>query len=91
MNKTTLIETLSRQTGLDRHMLEVVLGNTFRTIEAALARGEPVAISGFGTFSVKQRAARRGRNPRTGEPIAIPASRGIAFKAARAWREKMLC
>ncbi len=89
MNRTALIESLSRRTGLDRHLLEVAFGSALRIIQESLTRGETVALSGFGTFTVRQRAARQGRNPRTGGPIAIPASRSVSFKAAKAWREQL--
>ena len=57
------------------------------TVSEALARGESVSISGFGTFSVRERAAREGRNPRMGEAITIAASKVASFKAAKGLRE----
>ena len=59
----------------------------FSTIADALAGGETVAITGFGTFSIKSRPARQGRNPRTGENITIAASNRPSFKAGKTLRE----
>ncbi|WP_144395760.1 HU family DNA-binding protein, partial [Pseudomonas sp. Kh7] len=56
-------------------------------IEQALSQGEEVALIGFGTFKVTERAARTGRNPKTGEPIQIAASKSPAFKAGKALKE----
>ena len=89
MNKSDLINNVSSQTGIDRHMLEVVFGRIFGVIESSLSAGDQVAIHGFGTFSVKTRAARQGRNPRTGEAISIPESRVVIFKPAKALKESM--
>ena len=89
MNKSDVINSVSQQTGVDRHMLEVVFGRIFATIETALGEGDQVAVHGFGTFSVKTRAARQGRNPRTGEALTIPESRVVVFKPAKGLKESM--
>lgn len=89
MNKSDLINSVSQQTGVDRHILEVMLGRVFNTIETALHEGDQVALHGFGTFSVKTRAARQGRNPRTGEALTIPESRVVVFKPAKALKDTM--
>ena len=68
-----LVTPLAAQTAIDILLTEIA---------EALARGEKVTIRGFGTFSTTQRAARVGRNPRTGEPVDIPASRSVSFKAS---------
>ena len=65
--------------------VEAVLG----TITEALKSGDAVTLSGFGSFVAKVRAARTGRNPRTGEPVAIPASRAPAFKAGKALKDAL--
>lgn len=88
MTKTELLKNLAESSGLNRDMLEVVFGKTIKAIEETLMRGEQVSIPDFGTFSVKTRKAREGRNPRTGEPLLIPESRVVAFKAARGLRER---
>ncbi len=89
MNKSELIEELAQKTAMERNALEVIVNKMFQTIEEALVRDERVSIAGFGIFSVKHRSARQGRNPRTGEPIAIAASRAPGFKAAKALRDRL--
>ena len=87
MNKNELVDAVSERTGLAKsdaaRAVEAVLG----TITETLQKGDQVALSGFGTFVAKSRAARTGRNPRTGESIAIPASRAPAFKAGKALKD----
>jgi nucleoid DNA-binding protein len=56
---------------------------TFETVRSALARGEKVVISNFGTFRVKARRPRVGRNPKTGEQVSVPTRRGVRFKASK--------
>jgi DNA-binding protein HU-beta len=65
--------------------VEAVLGS----ITESLQKGDAVALSGFGSFVAKSRAARTGRNPRTGEPVAIPSSRAPAFKAGKALKDAL--
>ena len=89
MNKNELIESVAERTGLAKsdaaRAVEAVLG----TLTEALKRGDTVALSGFGTFLSKERAARTGRNPRTGESIAIPASRVPSFKAGKGLKDAL--
>ena len=89
MNKNELIEAVAERTGLAKsdaaRAVEAVLG----TLTEALKRGDTVALSGFGTFLSKERAARTGRNPRTGESIAIPASRVPSFKAGKGLKDAL--
>ena len=89
MNKNELVEVVSERTGLAKSVsaraVEAVLG----AITETLRKGEQVALSGFGTFVAKTRAARTGRNPRTGEPVAIPASRAPAFKAGKGLKDAL--
>jgi DNA-binding protein HU-beta len=89
VNKNELIESVAERTGLAKsdaaRAVEAVLG----TLTEALKRGDAVALSGFGTFLSKERAARTGRNPRTGESIAIPASRVPAFKAGKGLKDAL--
>ncbi len=89
MNKNELVEVVSERTGLAKsdsaRAVEAVLG----AITETLRKGEQVALSGFGTFVAKTRAARTGRNPRTGEPVAIPASRAPAFKAGKGLKDAL--
>jgi len=89
VNKNDLIDAVAERTGLAKsdaaRAVEALLG----TITETLQRGDQVALAGFGSFSAKVRAARTGRNPRTGEPIAIPASRAPAFKAGKGLKDAL--
>ena len=89
MNKNDLVDAVSERTGLAKsdaaRAVEAVLG----AITDTLKKGETVALSGFGSFVAKTRAARSGRNPRTGETIAIPASRAPAFKAGKGLKDAL--
>ena len=87
MNKTELIAAVAEKTGLTKKDAERVVTATFETVTATLAKGEKVAVSGFGNFEVKAREARVGRNPRTKETIEIPATKLPAFKAAKALKD----
>ena len=87
MNKTELIAAVAEKTGLTKKDAERVVNATFETVTASLAKGEKVAVAGFGNFEVKTREARVGRNPRTKETIQIPATRLPAFKAAKALKD----
>ena len=87
MNKTELIAAVAAKAGLTKKDAERVVNATVDTIVEALAKGDKVAISGFGNFEVKAREARVGRNPRTKETIQIPATRLPAFKAAKALKD----
>jgi DNA-binding protein HU-beta len=89
VNKNDLVDAVAERTGLAKsdaaRAVEAVLG----TVTETLQKGDQVALSGFGTFVVKARAARTGRNPRTGESIAIAASRVPAFKAGKALKDAL--
>lgn len=79
MNKGELIERVTQKTGLSRSEAENAVRAITSTIEEALASGESVTFTGFGRFSVSDRAARQGVNPRTGEPMSIAASKAPRF------------
>ena len=87
MNKAELASHVAAETSATRAAAERMVGAVFSAIGDALARDEPVAIAGFGKFAVRSRAARTGRNPQTGEPVDIAASRAPSFKAAKALRD----
>ena len=87
MNKTELIAAVAEKVGMTKKDAERVINATFESITASLAKGDKVAVSGFGNFEVKNREARVGRNPRTKETIQIPATRLPAFKAAKALKD----
>lgn len=89
MNKTELIEAIVSETGLKKKDAEAALAATIGAIETALAKGEKVQLVGFGTFETKARAAREGRNPKTGETIKIAASKYPAFSAGKAFKDKV--
>lgn len=89
MTKTELVAAAAEKTGLTKKDAECLISAAFDTITEKLAQGERVQISGFGTFEVKQREARVGRNPRTKEEIRIPATRQPAFKASKTLKQKV--
>ena len=89
MNKTELIEAIVKETGLKKKDAEAALAATIDAIENALAKGDKVQLVGFGTFETKKRAAREGRNPKTGETIKIKASKYPAFSAGKAFKDKV--
>ena len=87
MNKTELIAITAQNTGMTKKDTERVLNAALDAMTAAMAQGEKVQLSGFGTFDVKAREARIGRNPHTKETIDIPATNVPVFKASKALRE----
>jgi DNA-binding protein HU-beta len=87
MNKTELASAVEAKTSLNKKQSEEAVSAVLASITAALADGEKVALVGFGTFEVKERAAREGINPRTKEKIEIPASKLPVFKAGKALKE----
>ena len=87
MNKTELIAAIAEKAGLTTKDAERALNATIDSIAAALAEGQKVQIAGLGSFEVKTREARTGRNPQTGETIQIAASKLPAFKAAKALKD----
>ena len=87
MNKSDLIAAAAQSTGVCKKDAERVLNAALDHISAALASGSKVQLSGFGSFEVKDREARVGRNPRTKETIQIPATKLPAFKAAKALKD----
>ena len=87
MNKTELIAAAAQSAGLTKKDTERVINAAIDALTASLAQGDKVQISGFGTFEVKDREARVGRNPHTKETIDIPATRVPAFKASKALKD----
>jgi DNA-binding protein HU-beta len=87
MNKTDLIRSISDSTGIKLTEATRLVDAVFDTIVSNLRKGEQVAVSGFGTFVAKTKAAREGRNPATGQPIHIPARTTAAFKPAQALKD----
>ena len=89
MNKRELVEAVAGGTGMSRSAGAEALDAVLEAVAASLAAGEPVSVPGFGTFEVRERAARTGRNPQTGEVIEIAASRVPAFRAGKGLRERV--
>jgi DNA-binding protein HU-beta len=81
MNKTELIEKVAKETGESKAQTQRIIESTLGTIEHSLSTGEDVAVTGFGTWKVRHQGARNARNPRTGQPIVIPARRAPRFSA----------
>lgn len=86
MNKPDLVAALASHLGCPRNEAKRHLDATLNLIGQSLARGETVALSGFGTFSVRERPARKSRHPGTGQLVDVPASRTPVFRAAKALR-----
>jgi len=89
VNKAELINRVAEKTGLTKKDTEKAVNAVVETIEQALANGEKVSLVGFGTFEVRSRKARTGRNPQTGATIEIPASRVPAFRPGKALKERV--
>ena len=87
MNKAELINAAAEKAGLSKKDTEAVITATLDAITAALKEGDKVQLVGFGSFEVKKRAARIGRNPKTKESIEIPASVVPVFKAGKALKD----
>ncbi len=87
MNKSDLIDAIAESAGLSKADAGRALDATVDAVTGALKKGQSVSLVGFGTFSVRDRAARTGRNPRTGETIQIAASKNPAFKAGKALKD----
>lgn len=89
MNKTQLVDVVAKEANLKRKEAEAAVNAFINALESALVDGEKIQLVGFGSFEVKERAARTGRNPSTGETIDIPASKHPTFSAGKALKEKL--
>ena len=87
MNKTELITLAAQNAGMARKDAERVINAAIDAVTAALANGDKVQLSGFGSFEEKDREARMGRNPHTKEAVQIPATKVPVFKASKALRD----
>lgn len=87
MNKMDLVNKVAEMANLKKKDAETAVNSVFAAIEEALAAGDKVQIIGFGTFETRERSARSGRNPQTGESISIPASTVPAFKPGNRLKE----
>ncbi len=84
MNKNDLIDSLVEEHDVTKGLARDLVDSVFQSIATAAEKGEEVSIFGFGKFRVTERGARKGRNPKTGEPIKIAASKRLKFEPARA-------
>ena len=87
MNKVELVAAVAEKAELSKKDAEKAVAAVFAAIEEAVAAGDKVQLVGFGTFEVRERAARTGRNPQTGAEIMIAASKQPAFKAGKAFKD----
>ena len=89
MNKSELTDAIADEADISRASAARALDAALNAIQGSLQNGEPVALVGFGTFSVRERGARTGRNPRTGEEIEIAAAKLAAFKPGKALKDAL--
>ncbi|OTF89866.1 HU family DNA-binding protein [Ligilactobacillus salivarius] len=87
MNKTELVEVVAKKMGTTKKEAEAAVSAFTETVKEALAEGKKVQLIGFGNFEVRERAARKGRNPQTGEEIDIPATKVPAFKPGKGFKD----
>jgi DNA-binding protein HU-beta len=87
MNKQELIDAVAAETGASKAQIGEMLDTVLEVIKQAVAKGDSVQLIGFGSFGSGERAARSGRNPKTGEPIKIPAAKTVKFTAGKAFKD----
>ncbi len=89
MNKTELVEAIAKDTGITKKDSENAVKAFVEVVSKELSKGHEVQLVGFGTFAVGKRAARKGRNPKTGEEIKIAASKAPKFKPGKALKDRV--
>jgi integration host factor beta subunit len=89
MKKADLVDAIAAKSGAAKAQVQQLVEDVFELMAEALARGEKIDLRGFGTFSVRDSAARTGRNPQTGEPISIPARRMPGFKPGKELKDRV--
>lgn len=89
MKKKELIAAISEKSGMPKNQSEVALNAVIDCLSELLAKGDSIILPGFASLSVKKREARAGRNPSTGKPINIPASKVVSFKAGSKLKERV--
>ena len=87
LNKQELVSKVAEKTEMTKKDVGQVVDSVLETIQETLGSGEEIKLTGFGIFSVKNRASRLGRNPRSGEEVQIPASKTPAFKAGKGLKD----
>jgi nucleoid DNA-binding protein len=91
MRKLDIVKRITGQVGIPEKETAVLLDRILELYKATLQQGKPIAISSFGKFTVRNKAPRTGRNPRTGEDVMIPAHRVVAFYASRTLKQEVNC
>ena len=89
MNKTELVKAVAEKSGLSQKQCTSIVDAVFGTVSETLSKGEEFSVIGFGTFKVKQRAEKKGKNPSTGAEITIPAKKAVVFSAGKALKEQV--
>lgn len=89
MNKGELVDAIAESTGVSKKQADKTLSAAIETIMDAVSSGEKVTLVGFGSFEARDRKAREGRNPKTGEKMTIPASKAPTFSAGKLFKEKV--
>lgn len=89
MTKSQLIALVAKETGITKKNVTAVCNTLLSRMEESLAEGEDVMLSGFGTFTVNTVAEHCGRNPQTGAPVQVPASKRVGFTAGKSLKEKL--
>jgi len=89
MNKKTIVEAIHAKVGFSKRETAAIVDTAFELVKAALAKGEPITISAFGKFSIRERKARKARNPQTGETVTLPERRVVTFKVSRVLKERV--
>ncbi|QNK82846.1 HU family DNA-binding protein [Nakamurella sp. PAMC28650] len=89
MNRSELVNAVAEKSDTPRTQVEAVLAATRDQIMAAAASVEKVTLAGFGAFEARDRAAREGRHPATGEPLQIAVTRGVGFKPGSAFKQRV--
>ena len=89
LTKSDIVEDLNNEIGLNKREAKELVDSVFETIKETLINGEEVKVSGFGNFQLKDKPARPGRNPRTGEDVEISARRVVTFKSGQKLKEKV--
>ena len=87
MNKTELVDAVAQATDLSKGAASKAVSAVLDTIQSALEKGETVVLTGFGTFAIRERPARTGHNPKTGESMEIKASKSPVFKAGKTLKD----
>lgn len=89
MNKGELVDAVAEKAGVTKKQAETVLTATLETIVGAVSGGDKVSLVGFGSFESRDRKAREGRNPKTGESMTIPATKYPAFSAGKSFKDQV--